>query len=108
MKTVSGVFDSLPAAERARVAMLEAGVAEQRIVLSRALTEDGIAGEAPGQSYENQPGQPSDAQAARVARTAAAARRGACVLSVTGPEQDQERIDRLMQRSGCRDHWIEN
>ena len=54
---IYGVFASPEAAERSRAALLADGVAAPRITISRALTEDGVAAEAPGQNYENQPGQ---------------------------------------------------
>ena len=58
-RTVVAVFESMPAAEGAKTTLIRAGVPEQRIALSAGLTDDGIAAEVPGQSYENQPGQPA-------------------------------------------------
>lgn len=49
------VFGNTAAAERARDELARSGI--PRIALSRCLTEDGIAAEAPGQGYENQPGE---------------------------------------------------
>jgi len=51
---IAGLYGSLEAAGRAQAALVLAGVADRRICVSRSLTEDGIAAEAPGQSYENQ------------------------------------------------------
>ena len=56
-KTVVGVFESVAAAEQARGTLLRAGMPESRIALSANFTDDAIAAEVPGQSFENQPGQ---------------------------------------------------
>ena len=52
------VFGNVAAAERARAELARSGIG--RIAISRCLTEDGIAAEAPGQPYANQPGQRSE------------------------------------------------
>src|SRR5688500_861716 len=72
-KTVVGVFDSVSAAEDARATLLEAGVPEKRIALSGGLTDDALAAEAPGQSFENQPGQVQEKKLPNTARPCAAA-----------------------------------
>ncbi len=97
-QTIVGVFASPAAAEDARAALLEAGVPESRIALSARLTEDGIAAEAPGQSYENQPGQaPSES---RMAPYGEAVRSGACVLSVfTRSEEERQFVEQLLLKN---------
>ena len=99
--TVIGVFASSGAAERARNVLLRAGVPENRIALSSGLTDDGIAAEAPGQSFENQPGQPpSDSRAARYGETV---RTGACVVSVfTRSEEEKQYVEQLLLRNEAR------
>ena len=65
-KTVVAVFESMPAAEGAKATLMRASMPEKRIAVSAPLTDDGIAAEVPGQSYENQPGQPpEESEAAR-------------------------------------------
>jgi hypothetical protein len=93
--TVIGVFASPAAAEDARGALLRAGVPESRIALSAGLTEDGIAAEAPGQSYENQPGQPAGDP--KTARYGEAVRTGACVVSVFArSEEERQYVEELL------------
>jgi hypothetical protein len=100
-KTMVGVFDSVSAAEQAKTGLLEAGIREYRIALSADLSEDAIAGEAPGQSYENQPGQSSD-DSARAA-FGEAVRSGVCVLSVKAESRaDGKYIEQLMRQKGAR------
>ena len=96
-KTVVAVFDSRPAADGAKAKLLRAGVPESRIALSAGLTDDGIAAEAPGQAYENQPGQPArDPQAARFAE---AVRSGACVVSVLArSDEETDYVAALLRR----------
>ena len=97
-KTVVGVFASEAAAEDARGVLLRAGVHESRIALSAGLTADGIAAEAPGQSYENQPGQP--ARDSRTARYGEAVRTGGCVVSVfTRSEEEKQYVEQLLRRN---------
>ena len=97
-KTVVGVFASAAAAEDARAALARVGVPESRMALSAGLTEDGIAAEVPGQSYENQPGQPASDRAA--ARFGEAVRSGACVVSVfTRSEEEKQLVEALLRRS---------
>ena len=92
-RTVVAVFESMPAAEAAKATLMRAGVPEQRIALSAGLTDDGIAAEVPGQSYENQPGQP--AEESQAARWGEAVRSGACVVSVLA--RSDEEIDYVTQ-----------
>jgi hypothetical protein len=100
-QTMVGVFDSVSAAEHARSALLQAGIREDRMALSADLSEDAIAGEAPGQSYENQPGQSPDDSAA--ARYSDAVRSGVCVLSVKAVSHaDRKHIEQLMRQKGAR------
>jgi len=97
-QTVVGVFGSPAAAEQARFVLLDAGVPENRIALSATLTDDGIGAEAPGQSFENQPGQPrADSE---VARYGEAVRTGGCVLSVfTRSEEEKQYVEQLLLRN---------
>jgi len=102
---VVGVFSSAVAAQHACETLRRAGVPERRIALSTHLTEDGIAAEVPGQSYENQPGQPPEQSAQ--ARFGEAVRSGSCVVSVLA-RSDEERhfIEALLNmeqayRTGC-------
>jgi hypothetical protein len=108
MLTVSGVFDSVQAAEEARRVLVDAGVPQRRTAVSSHLTADGIAAEAPGQSFENQPGQGAGhavlegSREKRAARFGEAVRSGACVLSVHA-RSDEERlmVEELMRRQGA-------
>lgn len=96
-KTVVGIFASAAAAEEARGVLLQSGVPESRIAVSAGLTDDGIAAEAPGQSYENQPGQPP--ADSTVARHAQRIRTGACVVSVfTRSEEEKQYVEQLLLR----------
>jgi hypothetical protein len=96
-KTVVAVFDSRPAAEGAKATLLRAGVPESRIAVSAGLTDDGIAAEAPGQAYENQPGQP--AREAEAARFSEAVRSGACVVSVLArSDEETDYVAELLRR----------
>lgn len=100
-RTVVGVFDSVGGARAAQRALLDAGMVEDRISLSADLTQDALAGEAPGQSYENQPGQsPRDSAAAPYSD---AVRTGVCVVSVkTDSQTEGERIERVLRERGAR------
>jgi hypothetical protein len=100
-RIVVGVFPDADAAERARRELIHAGFTEARIVASAPLTGDDIAAEAPGQSFENQPGQPPEDSAA--ARCAGAVRTGACILNVEIDSiTEGVSIEQLMRRSGAR------
>lgn len=102
---VVGVFPDLRACERARRSVCEAGVEPSRMRVSRAFTEDGIAAEAPGQSFENQPGQPESDSAQ--APYAEALRSGACALSVSCESaEDREWIDEMLRRAGSTGTWV--
>jgi hypothetical protein len=98
---VIGVFDTVSAAGRTRTALLEAGIREDRISLSADLSEDAIAGEAPGQSYENQPGQsPEDSARAGYGYAVLS---GVCVLSVkTRSRADARHVAALLRQGGAR------
>lgn len=94
-KTVVGVFDSVSAAEDARATLLQAGVSEKRIALSGGLTDDPLAAEAPGQSFENQPGQ---GQERKTAQYGEAVRSGGCVVSVFArSDEESHYVERLMR-----------
>jgi hypothetical protein len=102
---VVGVFSSALAARNACDTLRRAGVPDRRIALSADLTADGIAAEVPGQSFENQPGQP--AEPSRQARFGEAVRSAGCVVSVLA-RSDEERhfIEALLNmeqayRTGC-------
>jgi hypothetical protein len=100
-QTVVGIFDSLPAAEAARGTLLQAGIPEARIALSAELTADGVAAEAPGQSFENQPGQGADRKQAQYGE---AVRSGGCVVSVfIRSEEEKQYVEGLLRaKRACR------
>jgi hypothetical protein len=54
---VIGIYSSTARARLAQEALILEGMPEGCVAISIDLTEDGIAAEAPGQSYANQPGQ---------------------------------------------------
>jgi hypothetical protein len=96
LHTLVAVFHSASSAEDAQSALLEHGIARHRVSLSADMTSDPIAGEAPGQSYENQPGQPADESA--TAKYGDAVRMGACVLSVDASSRAEcADIERLLR-----------
>ena len=100
---VIGIYSSTARARLAQEALILEGVPEDRVAISIDLTEDGIAAEAPGQSYVNQPGQRESASSAsRRARTSQngwhasfcdAAQSGTCV--VTAEARDAAEAHRL-------------
>jgi hypothetical protein len=104
-RTVMGIFDRPDDAEKLKEELLQAGIARHRIVISRLVTEDGIAAEAPGQSYENQHaadeslvGEVPDPE-----KLGEAVRSSACVVSVVARSPlDKQHIARLMLRHGAR------
>lgn len=102
-RTVTGVFDHPGDAEKVKDELIQSGVARHRILISRLVTEDGIAAEAPGQSYENQG---DDVLVGRVPdpeKWAEAAHSAACVLSVVARSPlDKRHIADLMVRHGAR------
>lgn len=90
-----GIFGSVSAAEDAKGMLLQAGVPENRIAVSASLTEDAIAAEAPGQSFENQPGQ---AEERKIAQYGEAVRSGACVVSVFArSDEESHYVEQLMR-----------
>lgn len=102
-RTAVGIFDSVSSAERARAQLLQSGVPAERIALSANLTDDGIAAEAPGQSYEHQTYRGSDKADMDRARYGEAVRTGACVLSVSSSSGgDCRQLQLLMKREGAR------
>lgn len=103
-RIVVGIFGSTHAAEQARTQLAESGVPAERVTLSVNLMEDGIAAEAPGQSYEHQSPQGSEgADEAALARYNTAVRTGACLLSVSSESGvDLRRIEELLHRKGAR------
>lgn len=94
-KTVVGVFDSVSAAEDARATLLQAGVPEKRIALSGGLTDDPLAAEAPGQSFENQPGQEHEKKTAQYGE---AVRSGGCVVSVFARSDEESHYVECLMR----------
>jgi hypothetical protein len=58
LMTLYAVFGDVSAAGRVKDELARSGI--ERIAMSRCLTEDSIAAEAPGQPYANQPGQRSE------------------------------------------------
>jgi hypothetical protein len=98
--TIVGIFRNERAARAARDRLIAAGIPERRMVVSRTLTDDGIAGEYPRQSFENQPGQPPSESAS--ARYGEAVRSGACTLSVESESAAQrEEITAVLRRNGA-------
>jgi hypothetical protein len=100
---VTGIFDSRAAAARAREALLAHGIAGERIAVSTMETGDGIAAEAPGESYENQAGE-DEASAAR-GRFGSAVRGALCTVSVDAgaSRSERRRIGELLGASGARE-----
>ena len=100
--TIVGIFGDVGAAERARAELMEAGIARHRIALSANLTDDDLAAEAPGQSYENQSyAMPEDDERDQ-ARFNDEVHSGACVLSVASDARDRERIAEVLRSQGAR------
>jgi hypothetical protein len=95
---VFGVFRSLEAAEQSKQELARLGIDVSRIVLSRPLAEDGIAAEAPGQNYENQPGERPSFRTDYVDDILG----GAALLTVE-PHSTKEKakIELLLQRTGA-------
>lgn len=101
--TIVGVFDSVAAAEHAKAQLTASGVPGERITLSANLLEDGIAAEAPGQSYEHQSYAGSDGPDTQAARYGTAVRTGACLLSVSSESGAHRRqLAELLRREGAR------
>lgn len=98
-----GVFDSVGAAERAKARLTAYGVPAESIAVSGNLTEDGIAAEAPGQSYEHQSFRGSDGPDSDWARYNTAVRTGACLLSVSSESGfDRRRLAEVLLEQGAR------
>jgi len=100
---VTGIFDSRAAAAHAREALLAQGIAGDRITMSEMQTSDGIAAEAPGETYQNQVGE--DRESAARGRFGSAVRSAVCTLSVDTVDSDSERrrIGELLRSSGARE-----
>lgn len=99
-RIVAAVFASQGAAEQARACLMDAGVAADHIALSANFTADGIAAEAPGQSFSNQPGQGGEVEPTEA--YADAARAGTCVVRVDAESDADERsIEGIMRRCGA-------
>lgn len=97
---VVGIFRTPAEAEAARAALLGTGLPQDALALASITGDDGIADEYPGQSYENQPGEPEAENAA--ARYGEAVRSGAYALSVEPRDGfDRARIAALMQARGA-------
>jgi hypothetical protein len=102
-RTVVGVFDSVGAAERAKAWLTSFGVRAERIAVSGNLMEDGIAAEAPGQSYEHHSTGGSEGRDTDWARYNTAVRTGACLLSVSsGSGADRRRLAEVLLEQGAR------
>jgi hypothetical protein len=100
---LTAIFETREGAERARAALLDEGVARDRIAISIPETGDGIAAEAPGETYENQPGE--DEESARRGRFGSAVRSAACTLTVEGASSEAERarIGAILESRGARE-----
>jgi hypothetical protein len=107
MQAVTGVFGTMEAAERIRQRLITQGVAEGRITLSRPITEDPIAGEWMGESYENQPdqglGAPQEPDTSGEAHYNEAVRAGVCVVSVDVDGDDADAIEQALRAAGARE-----
>ena len=98
---IAGVFDTVQAAEQARAGLVAEGIDARRIAIS-ATTADALAGEHPGHTFENQPGQSREDSVA--ARYGAAVRGGGCVLTVdTESPGEGRRVGELLRERGARD-----
>jgi len=100
---VEALFDNRETAERVYAALMRAGIQHSRIAMSVDHSADPLAGEYPGQSYENQPGQDSSARARDVARRNEAVRAGAVLVTVeTGSEEEARAVESLITGGGGR------
>ena len=110
MTTVTGMFGSVQSAERAKAELNRSGIADHRITLSINLTADPIAGEYPGQTYENQADRSSDQVDVGEgwtdtdrARYAEEVRSAACVVSVRiADDQEEGFVAAILRREGAR------
>jgi hypothetical protein len=99
--TAVGIFASRSGAQAAKAKLVAAGVPSERIALSARMTADGIAAEAPGESYVNQRRRDSEADV-EAARYGDLVRSGACVVSVlVQSDEERSRLEALMQRLGA-------
>jgi hypothetical protein len=97
-EVIAALFDSLEDAGRAEIALLVSGLPPSRLCLSRSMTEDGLAAEAPGQSYENQTGEDP-----AVAKFAEAVRGAVYVMNVAVRSRDEAlAAAALLQANGAR------
>jgi hypothetical protein len=100
---IQGAFGSVAAAQDARQLLIDAGVPAAAITISIVETADGIAAEAIGQSYENQPGEDDSERARDTARQNEAVRSAVCALSVDADtEQCASLAEAVMRRAGAR------
>ena len=100
MGRITAIFDTVRAAQEARDALVHEGLDADGIALSPSQTADGVAGEAPGQSYENQAGQ-TDRDSA-VARYGTAIRSGTCALTFDAAAANSARLTQLLASRGAR------
>ncbi|HEX6632339.1 MAG TPA: hypothetical protein VF038_00125 [Usitatibacter sp.] len=97
---LTGIFDTVSAAERARDALVAEGIARERITLSASQTSDGIAAEAPGETYENQAGE--DRASVERGRFGSAIRSAVCALTVDSTGEE-ERVGAILRSRGARE-----
>jgi hypothetical protein len=113
-QAVLAVFGTDESAREAIDYLVISGIAMSRITLSRSTTEDGIAAENPGQSFENQPGQgrgaaygspladsgPDEAER-RSARSNTRMRAKARVVSIEADSEEQRAaVTKVLQAHG--------
>lgn len=97
---VAGVFSDVVAAERARSRLIEAGISEKRILITRDMAADDIAAEYPGQGYTNQPGQTFAPE--HVDPCGAEPPGGGCELRVDlASDQDGGTVEHILQGCGA-------
>jgi hypothetical protein len=99
-RTLTGIFDSYGDAQRARDALVSEGIARERITLSAPQTADGIAAEAPGQTYENQVGE--DRESVERGEFGSAMRSAVCAVSVDAGDEG-DRIGAILESRGARE-----
>lgn len=96
-----GAFATPADADRAKLRLVQAGIPENSIALSTDLAADALAAEYPGQSYTNQPGQPTAENF--TAAGADTAHVGGCVLRVElAPNANRAAVETIMRESGAR------
>jgi hypothetical protein len=113
---MAGVFNTVVAGNDARLELLRSAIPDSNIQVCVNLNEDGVAGEFPGQSYENQPGQGTlfrsrpaavgafaGAVETESARLNEAVRSGVCLMTVGADSAGQRRlILEVMRKHGAR------